>query len=310
MKKDSDHPTDSFPLEASMRWIEGGIFDMGSEEFYPEERPVRTVNVDGFWMDAAPVTNANFAKFVLETGYVTSAERVPSLEDYPDVDAKFLVPGSLVFRSPEPGTVVSHPGDWWFYVPGACWHKPDGVISIQEKDADNPVVQVCYEDALAFATWCDKRLPTESEWEFAARGGMKNKDYAWGDQFRPENKNLANIWEGSFPFKNESNTSAFFGTSPVGSYPANPYGLVDMIGNVWEWTSEPWSTNHARSHRSCCSSENEKNRIPNQLVLKGGSHLCAPNYCQRYRPAARIAQMIDSATSHIGFRCVSDVFKK
>ena len=289
-----------------MRWIGGGVFDMGSEEFYPEERPVRSVKVEGFWMDVTPVTNGEFKKFVNETGYITVAERVPLPEDYPGVESELLIPGSLVFRSPSADSIVHGPDDWWFYVPGACWHKPDGVLALQPDDVYKPVVQVCYEDALAFATWNGKRLPTESEWEFAARGGMQNKDYAWGDTFLPGGRILANTWEGNFPFKDDMKTSAFYGTSPVGTFPANPYGLFDMIGNVWEWTSDQWMLNYATSQKKCCLSETNKKKMFEKKVLKGGSHLCASNYCHRYRPAARIAQMTDSATSHIGFRCAKD----
>ena len=303
MKRITTSPDGEFTSPTDMKWIAGSDLLMGSEEFYPEERPVRTIAVDGFWMDVSPVTNASFERFIRETGYVTVAEKFPSPEDYPGIDPALLVPGSLVFKSPEPETVVNHPGDWWFYVPGACWHKPDGIHALSQADAGKPVVQVCYEDALAYAAWSGKSLPTEAEWELAARGGLRGKDYAWGDAFIPEGKRLANTWEGNFPFKDEHNASAFFGTSPVGVYPANPFGLLDVIGNVWEWTLDEWTRHHHPVKKSCCSPKQPGPQVM-QRVLKGGSHLCAPNYCQRYRPAARIAQMEDSATSHIGFRCV------
>ena len=295
-----------------MVWIPPGQFPMGSIDFYPEEQPVRDVKLDGFWMDQTPVTCRDFDVFVRETGYVTVAEKDLNPEDYPGVNESDLKAGSLVFM-PTAGPV---PFDrhyvWWRFVKGACWRRPDGKAGMS---AEHPVVQVAYEDAEAYASWAGKSLPTEAEWEYAAHGGEPYTTYTRGAEPLVDGKVMANTWQGSFPWKN---TSRFPLTSPVASYPANSYGLFDMVGNVWEWTRDWWSANHEPdSDEPCCGPVNphggaEANsydralpeiRIPRK-VLKGGSHLCSPDYGLRYRPAARIPQMIDSGTSHIGFRCV------
>jgi formylglycine-generating enzyme required for sulfatase activity len=300
-----------------MVWIDGGRFRMGSDRFYPEEGPVHSVRVDGFWIDATPVTNAQFTRFIEETGYVTLAERAPDPTIYPGADPAMLVPGSLVFRAPVRREAMRFWGDWWHYVPGACWRCPDGANVISADEMDHPVVQVCSADAEAYAAWAGKALASEAEWEFAARGGLDAADYAWGNEFQPGGQVLANVWDGAFPMVNPRGAGRF-GTSPVGSYPANGYGLFDMTGNVWEWTADFWTDRHpADAAKACCVPANPRRldpeasydqgqpgiRIPRK-VLKGGSHLCAPSYCRRYRPAARQPEMVDSATTHLGFRCV------
>jgi sulfatase modifying factor 1 len=282
-----------------MVWIPGGTFAMGCESFYPEEAPVQDVAVDGFWIDERPVTVAQFRRFVKATGYVTLAERPLDPADYPGADPASLTPGSLVFR-PAPGPVDL--GDyraWWEYVPGARWSNPEGPGSDTYTRGRHPVTHVAYEDACAYAAWAGKALPTEAEWEFAARGGLSGATFTWGDEYVD---GMANTWQGEFPWENEL-TDGYAGTSPVASFPANGYGLYDMAGNVWEWTSDRYSERH--DVKPCCGPRDDRPdaHIPRR-VTKGGSHLCAPNYCLRYRPAARQGQSIDSSTSHIGFRCV------
>jgi formylglycine-generating enzyme required for sulfatase activity len=305
-----------------MVWIAPGTFRMGSDRFYPEERPVRTVSVDGFWIDATPVTNRQFAAFVEATGHVTVAEIAPDPAQYPGMPIGAALPGSVVFNKTAAPVDTSNPANWWSFVYSADWRHPLGPESDVESLSlwDHPVVQVAYEDAAAFAQWAGKELPTEAEFEFAARGGLEDADYAWGDELAPEGAMLANYWQGLFPFANQL-LDGWERTSPVGSYPANGYGLFDMIGNTWEWTADWWSEkphgSRKSSRKSCCSMHNPRGgklrdsfdpadpsvRI-GRKVLKGGSHLCAPNYCQRYRPAARIPEMVDTSTTHIGFRCV------
>ena len=298
-----------------MKLIEGGSFTMGSERFYEEERPLRSVRVDSFWIDERPVTNADFAAFVDATGYRTFVEKAPDSRDYPDLDPAFALPGSLVFqRAPYPVPLDDH-AQWWAFVPGADWRHPTGPDSSIDGIEDHPVVHVAYEDAQAYAKWAGKALPTEAEWEFAARGGLEAVEFAWGDELEPGGAIMANYWQGMFPFATLKQSEGFRTTS-TGSFPANGYGLVDMIGNVWEWTRDWYGTPQpVKTRGGCCEATNPRGatigdsyetgvRI-GRKVLKGGSHLCAVNYCQRYRPAARHAQHIDSATSHIGFRCVS-----
>ncbi|HVY17077.1 MAG TPA: formylglycine-generating enzyme family protein [Rhodopila sp.] len=284
-----------------MAWIAGGAFLMGSDRFYREERPIHRESVDGFWIDRYLVTNRAFARFVEATGYVTMAERRPDPTLYPDADPSLLVPGSSVFRKP-PGPVPL--GDyrmWWAYVPSADWRHPEGPDSDISSRMDHPVVHVGYHDALAYAAWAGKALPTEAEWEFAARGGLDGAAYAWGDEPMPGGRIMANTWQGRFPWENLAE-DGYEGTSPVGAFPANGYGLFDMIGNVWEWTDSP-VTPHAPVKHACCSPDDTDPRATRRVV-KGGSHLCAPNYCLRYRPPARQAEPIDTSTSHIGFRCI------
>jgi formylglycine-generating enzyme len=314
------------PPKTDMVWIPSGTFTMGSElAGYPEEGPLRAVSVDGFWMDAHPVTIDEFRTFVLETGYVTVAARQPDKAAYPGVDPKMLVPGSLVFhkqRGPvDIQAALKRPTlPWWQYVPGADWRHPEGPGSHVGNRADHPVVHVAWEDVGAYAAWAGKSIPTEAEWEFAARGGIEGAMYTWGDDPNPDGQVMANTWQGEFPWENLL-LDGYERTSPVGSFPANGYGLFDMAGNVWEWTSDYYTPNHAAeeaAEHACCAPLNPRVASPEasydqsdprsarmpRRVIKGGSHLCAPNYCLRYRPAARQPQMEDSSMSHIGFRCI------
>src|SRR4249919_268971 len=296
--------------------VEGGSFLMGSDDFYPEERPVHRVSVDGFLMDEHPVTVAEFRRFVKETGYVTLAERAPAAEHYPDADPDLLVPGSLVFRATTGPVDLRDVPNWWWYVPGAQWRNPEGPDSTLHGRERHPVTHVAVEDAEAYAAWIGKELPTEAEWEFAARGGLEGATFVWGDEFAPKGKMMANTWQGEFPWQN-LRTDGYEGTSPVKSFAPNGYGLYDMAGNVWEWTSDFFTAFDDDNEHACCVPHNprstspERSVVPDQpgahiprRVIKGGSHLCAPNYCLRYRPAARQPEAIDTSTSHIGFRCI------
>lgn len=299
-------------------WIPGGEFLMGSEDFYPEEGPVHRVLVDGFWMDRYPVTADAFDRFVHRTSYVSVAERPLDPADYPGADPALLLPGSAVFR-PSSGPVdLRDNGNWWAYVPGACWNRPAGPGSTIEGRGNHPVVHVAYEDAATYAGWAGQELPTEAEWEFAARGDLESAVFAWGNEHFPDGRAMANTWQGEFPWQNLV-VDGFEGTSPVGAFPSNGYGLHDITGNVWEWTSDWFTARHpADAQHACCIPRNPRTtsrdgsygapdrpgaQIP-QKVIKGGSHLCAPNYCLRYRPAARQPQAIDTSTSHLGFRCI------
>ncbi len=299
--------------------LPGGTFTMGSKNFYPEERPLRRVKVDPFWIDETPVTNAQFAAFVAATGHKTFAEIAPDPRDYPGMDPALAQPGSLVFRRTPRPVPLNDFGQWWEFCLGADWRHPTGPGSSIEGLDDHPVVQVTYGDALAYAKWAGKSLPTEAEFEFAAKGGHEGRDYAWGDELAPKGRMLANFWQGAFPYENTLE-DGFERTSPVRHYPANDYGLWDLIGNVWEWTSDWYAQPQAVEKKkpgACCTIPNPRGGRKadsfdpctpqvkiGRRVLKGGSHLCAENYCQRYRPAARQAQAVDTSTSHIGFRCV------
>jgi formylglycine-generating enzyme required for sulfatase activity len=290
-----------------MAWIAGGTFRMGSDDHYPEERPVREVEVAGFWIDEHQVTVAAFRRFVKDTGYVTTAERDLDPDDYPDAHPDLLRPGSLVF-TPTPGPVdLRDVTNWWAYVPGAQWRRPEGPGSTLHGRERHPVTHVSAEDAEAFATWAGKALPTEAEWEAAARGGLDGAVYTWGDEFAPDGRMMANTWQGAFPWQNLV-TDGYVGTSPVGSFPPNGYGLYDTAGNVWEWTSDPFvMASSSEGDHGCCAPDGvapaAAERFPRR-VIKGGSHLCAPNYCLRYRPAARQSETVDTSTVHLGFRCV------
>jgi formylglycine-generating enzyme required for sulfatase activity len=256
------------------------------------------------------VTAADYRRFVRETGYTTVAERPLDAADYLDADPELLVPGSLVFRKTSGPVELNDVRNWWEYVPGAYWKKPAGPGSTINGRDQHPVVQVAYEDAEAYATWAGKSLPTEAEWEYAARGGLDGARFAWGEDEVPNGARMANTWQGDFPWHN-SKEDGFEGTSPVGSFEPNGYGLHDMCGNVWEWTSDFFRMQHDDEvERPCCVPRNPRVSSPQSAepiprrVIKGGSHLCAPNYCLRYRPAARQGETVDTSTGHIGFRCV------
>jgi formylglycine-generating enzyme len=290
------------PPAKHMVWVPGGSFRMGSESFYPEEAPVREVSVEGFWMDQHPVTNAEFRRFVKATGYVTTAEQAPAAEDFPDVDPASLVPGSLVFTG-APGPVdLRDFHNWWAWVPGSSWRHPEGPGSTLNGRDRHPVTQVSYDDAAAYATWAGKQLPTEAEWERAARGGLEGAVYSWGDELTPKGRVMANTWQGQFPWQNLL-TDGYERTSPVRTFPPNGFGLYDMTGNVWEWTTD-WFHDHHEGATCCTPGPPEGPGGQLRKVIKGGSHLCAPNYCLRYRPAARQAESVDTSTTHIGFRCI------
>ncbi len=302
---------------ATMVWIPGGEFGMGSDRHYPEERPVYRVSVNGFWIDRTPVTNEAFARFVEETGYVTFAELPPNPADYPGAQPEMLYAGSLVFVKPGGPVDQQNIANWWQYLRGADWRHPQGTNSSLVGLERHPAVHVAYQDAEAYARWAGKELPSEAEWEFAARGGLEGATYAWGEEFMPAGRFMANTWQGEFPWQNRVE-DGWEGTSPVGSFPENGYGLLDMIGNVWEWTTDWYRAGHSRSGSApCCAGPGARAngevesydpalpdiRIPRR-VIKGGSHLCAPNYCRRYRPAARFPEPVDTSASHLGFRCV------
>lgn len=297
--------------------LPGGGFVMGSERFYPDEAPTRSATVAPFRIDRTPVTNAQYATFVGATGYRTVAEIPPEPADYPGLDPADAVAGSLVFTRTSVPVPLDDASQWWRFVAGADWRHPLGPDSSIQGLDDHPVVHVAHADAQAYADWSGKALPTEAEWEYAARGGTTT-EYAWGDELAPGGAMLANYWQGLFPFANQL-LDGWERTSPVNAFPANGFGLLDMIGNVWEWTTDWYATRGPQPSKSCCSASIGPRRAAKiadsydpetphvrigRKVLKGGSHLCAPNYCQRYRPAARHPQAIDSATTHIGFRCI------
>jgi formylglycine-generating enzyme required for sulfatase activity len=282
--------------------LPGGTFRMGSEAFYPEERPVREAVVGPFAIDRHPVTVAEFRRFVKATGHLTWAERAPIAEDYPGADPAELVPGSLVFNKTGGPVDLRHVRNWWSWTPGADWRHPEGPVSTVGGRERHPVTHVGYADAEAYAEWAGKALPTEAEWEYAARGGLDQATFTWGDEFAPKGRMMANTWQGEFPWQNLC-TDGYERTSPVERFPPNGFGLYDMAGNVWEWTSDWFEQPAPPSGPPCCAPPRRDERFPRK-VIKGGSHLCAPNYCLRYRPAARQAEAVDTTTCHIGFRCV------
>ncbi|MFI8660411.1 formylglycine-generating enzyme family protein [Rhodococcus qingshengii] len=310
------HSTATPPKNMSL--IPGGTYWMGSEDFYPEERPVHQVTVDGFWMDTTAVTVAEFRRFVKATGHVTTAEIAPDPADYPDADPALLVPGSLVFTSPPGPVSLDDYTQWWSFTPGADWRHPEGADSNIGGRERHPVTHVSYFDAQAYAAWAGKELPTEAEWEFAARGGLDRQAYVWGDHDSPGGRPGGNVWQGQFPWENLLE-DGYERTAPVGKFRPNGYGLFDMAGNVWEWTADHYTSDHARSSKnvapasSCCIPRNPRAEFATEAlvgepyarrVIKGGSHLCAPNYCLRYRPAARQGESEESSTCHVGFRCI------
>ncbi|TDQ12845.1 formylglycine-generating enzyme required for sulfatase activity [Phyllobacterium brassicacearum] len=303
------------PPFKNMVRVPGGTFLMGSDHHYPEEAPAHKVEVDGFWMDACTVTNREFAGFVEATGYVTLAERAVNPDDYPGAKPELLAPSSVVFIKPKTRVDLSNHYNWWAYVRGADWRHPRGPASSIKGRSDHPVVHVAYEDAEAYAKWAGKELPSEAEWEFAARGGLDGAEFVWGDELAPGGKHVANTFQGEFPSQNKVE-DGYEWTSPVTAFPPNGYGLYDMAGNVWQWTAD-WYQEHNKIDSPCCTLQNprggkrEESIDPRQpeitiprKVMKGGSFLCAPNYCQRYRPAARMAQPVDTSTCHVGFRCI------
>lgn len=308
------------PDPKGMVHIPGGIFLMGSDSHYPEEAPAHRVSVDAFWMDPHAVTNAEFKRFVDETGYITTAERPANPEDYPGALPEMLAPSSVMFAKPPRRVDLRNHYNWWTYMAGADWRHPRGPSSSLKGLWNHPVVHVAYADAMAYAAWCGKALPTEAEWEFAARGGLDGAEFVWGDTFIVGGRHMANTWQGEFPWQNRLE-DGYEWTAPVGSFAANGYGLHDMAGNVWEWTSD-WYQDHGRIVKACCTLANPRGGTaeasvdtrssnPSQTqtpiprkVMKGGSFLCAPNYCRRYRPAARMPQSVDTSTCHLGFRCV------
>lgn len=309
-------------LAEGMVGLPGGAFLMGSDHHYPEEAPAHRVRVDGFRIDPMPVTNRQFRNFVKATGYVTTAEQPIDPANYPGARPEMLQPASLVFTPTDGPVDLRDWQQWWRYTFGADWRHPLGPESNLTGLWDHPVVHVTWFDAMAYAEWAGKSLPTEAEWEYAARGGREDSEFAWGDALIPEEGFMANTWQGEFPYGN-TKADGYDRTSPVGSFPANGFGLSDMIGNVWEWTLDYYAADHSADApqdgktSDCCIPANPRNdaveqsydscnpdiRIPRRVV-KGGSHLCAPSYCRRYRPAARHAQAEDSSMSHIGFRCV------
>lgn len=310
------------PPAPGMVWIPGGSFVMGSNHHYPEEAPAHRVELAGFWIDRAPVTNAQFQRFVKSTGYRTVAERPADPALYPGAAPEQLHPASIVFVPP-PGPVLQ--GDhyrWWQYIPGADWRHPEGRGSSIKRRDRHPVVHVAHEDAQAYAIWSGKQLPSEVEWERAAWGGREGCEFAWGDVLHPGGVPVANTFQGDFPHHN-NRLDGYERTSPVGAFPPNGYGLLDMIGNVWEWT-DSWYGAHSPGPVGCCGADahvaalmdvdgrgrrasidpgSQHGAVPRKVV-KGGSFLCAPSYCRRYRPAARMAQGIDTSTCHMGFRCI------
>ncbi|MCW2522577.1 MAG: Sulfatase-modifying factor 1 [Frankiales bacterium] len=306
--------------------ITGGRFLMGSEDFYPEEKPAHVAEVAGFLLDAHPVTNLEFGRFVRQTGYLTVAERRPTGPGLEDADPADLVPGSLVFQQASGPIALDDWRRWWIFAPGASWRTPQGPGSSLAGRDQHPVVHVAYEDALAYAEWVGKRLPTETEWEYAARAGRPPTTFAWGEERTPRGRMMANTWHGQFPWEN-LNPTGRASTTAVGRYRANDWGLVDMIGNVWEWTDSTWTPDHhpspeptgpiepmgelqptgePASHSCCGVSRSEPLAEDDRRVIKGGSHLCSPSYCLRYRPPARQGQTVRSSTSHIGFRCAAN----
>jgi formylglycine-generating enzyme required for sulfatase activity len=314
------------PPPEGMVWIPGGEFTMGcadprrlphgGPDAMPDARPIHRVSVDPFWMDRVELTNKQYAAFVKATGYVTVAERTPKAEDFPGAPPENLVAGSVVFTPPPQAVALDNHYQWWSYVKGASWQHPEGPQSTVENRDDYPVTHIAYADAEAFAKWAGKRLPTESEWEFAARGGLTGKTYAWGNEFRPGGKWMANTWQGTFPLKDTAE-DGFAGVAPVAQFPANGYGLFDMSGNIWEWCSDWYRPD---GYAECTAAAGEEGIVRNpqgpassfdpaeprekKRVHRGGSFLCTEQYCARYMIGTRGKGELSSASNHLGFRCV------
>ena len=299
-----------------MTWIPGGQFWMGtSEDHMTDARPWHRVYVDGYWMDKTEVTNEQFARFVRATGYVTVAERKPRAEDYPQALPERLVAGSVVFSPPARAVALDNHYQWWSYVPGANWRHPEGPQSDIKSRMNHPVVHIAYEDAVAYCHWAGKRLPTEAEFEFASRGGLDRKRYAWGDEFMPGGQHMANTFQGHFPDTN-TGEDGYLATAPVGSFPANGYGLFDMAGNVWEWTSDWYRADYyqtlaasgeiAINPQGPADSFDPSEPGARKRVHRGGSFLCTDQYCARYIAGGRGKGELDTGTNHLGFRCVRE----
>ena len=298
------------PLGVDMAWIPAGKFTMGANDGQPDERPLHDVKLRGFWMDRYEVTNDQFAKFVEVTGYVTTAEKKPDASQFPGVPEEKLVPGSVVFTPPERVESLNDHMQWWSYLPGANWRHPEGPQSDLKGKGLHPVVHVSWFDAVEYAKWSGKRLPTEAEWEYAARGGLEQNPYPWGREAFPKSLWMMNIWQGQFP-KQDTALDGFAGTAPVGSYPPNGYGLLDMAGNVWEWVSDwyrPDYYSHSAHDNPQGPADSEDPAEPGlpKRVGRGGSFLCSDMYCKGYRPSARQKTSPDTGLSHTGFRCVKD----
>jgi formylglycine-generating enzyme required for sulfatase activity len=294
----------------NMVWVPGGTFWMGSDEGHPDERPAHQVTVHGFWMDRTEVTNEQFDEFVKATGYVTVAEQPPDPKDFPDASPEMLVPGSVVFSPPTGEVSLENHYLWWKWMPGANWRHPEGPGSDLRGREKHPVVQVSWMDAVAYADWAGKRLPTEAEWEFASRGGLDRKAYPWGDDLTPGDRWPVNIWQGRFPIENTQG-DGFRATAPVASYPPNGYGLHDLAGNVWEWCSDwyrpdAYTTQPKLNPRGPLDSFDPAEPKVQKKVMRGGSYLCSELYCTGYRPSARMKSSPDTGLSHTGFRCVKD----
>lgn len=311
------------PLPKGMAWIPGGEFSMGANDppdmdevgmkATMDARPIHRVYVDGFYMDKTDVTNAQFAEFVKATGYVTIAERTPRAEDFPGAPPENLVAGGVVFSPPDHSVPLDNHFQWWSYVKGANWRHPSGPKSDIRGKGDYPVVQVAYPDAEAYAKWAGKRLPTEAEWEFAARGGMTGKPFVWGDEFRPNGKWMANTHQGHFP-NTDTGEDGFTGISPAAKYPPNAYALYDMAGNVWQWTSDWYRPDYyqqlasigavARNPQGPDSPYDPAEPGERKKAHRGGSYLCTDQYCSRYIVGTRGKGEISTGTNHLGFRCV------
>lgn len=293
-----------------MVWIPAGTFAMGSQTGADDCRPIHDVSVDGFWIDQTEVTNRQFREFVDATGYVTVAERTPDPKDFPGAPPELLVPGAIVFNPPDHRVPLDNAFQWWAWKPGASWRHPEGPGSSIDDRLDHPVVQVAWEDAAAYAKWAGKRLPTEAEWEFAARGGLKQQTYVWGDKKHPQDKWMANVWSGDFPAQN-TREDGYTYSAPVKTFPPNAYGLYDMSGNVWEWVSDWYRPDYYKNSPAKnppgpdSSYDPEEPGVPKK-VTRGGSFLCSDEYCIGYQPGIRSKTSPDTGLQHTGFRCAKN----